>query len=147
MTTEQEQRAAVVVEACTWLGTPYVHQAKVKGAGVDCGQLLVAVYSAAGVVEPFETGYYPADWMLHRDEEKYLGWVRKFAKETNDPQPGDIAVWRFGRCISHGAIVLDWPIVIHAYKLERMCVIGDASKGEFEKRTPMFFTVWPKEIA
>ena len=29
-------RAAVVHEARTWIGTPFHHQARVKGAGVDC---------------------------------------------------------------------------------------------------------------
>ena len=31
------------------------------------------------------------------------------------PGPGDVAVFRFGRTFSHGAIVTDWPRLIHAY--------------------------------
>ncbi len=42
--------------------------------------------------------------------------------------PGDIALWRFGRCFSHGAIVVDWPIVIHAY-LGRGCALEDAASA------------------
>jgi len=110
--------------------------------GVDCGQLLIAVYSACGLSPDFDVGDYPPDWMLHRDEEKYLGWVQKFAKPTDTPRKGDIVVWRFGRCVSHGAIVENWPHVIHAYKQERMCVRGRADIGDLEKRTPMFFTLW-----
>lgn len=144
---EHSQRCAVVAEAQSWLGTPYHHMAKIKKAGVDCGQLLVAVYTECGLVEPFETGDYPADWMLHRDEERYLGWVKKFAVETDDPKPGDIVVWKFGRCISHGGIVVKWPTIIHAYMPEKLCVLGNGIKGAFEKRTPQFFTIWPKEVA
>ncbi|MGH6984585.1 MAG: hypothetical protein ACREEI_10205 [Stellaceae bacterium] len=44
--------------------------------------------------------------------------------------PADIALWRFGRCFSHGAIVVDWPVVIHAY-LGRGCVLEDAGKAEW----------------
>lgn len=62
--TEQEQRAAVVAEARTWLGTPYHHEACVKGAGVDCGMLLRAVYIATGVMPKFEVESYPRDWHL-----------------------------------------------------------------------------------
>lgn len=140
--TEQEQRQAVIAEAKTWLGTPYHHRARVKGAGVDCGMLLIAVYAAAGASPDFDPGDYPPDWMMHRDEERYLGWVMKFAAPTTNPQPGDLAVWRFGRCISHGAIIVAWPQVIHAYRQERMCVQGDVSGGDFAHRTPLFFTLW-----
>lgn len=34
-----------VAEAITWLGTPYHHQGRVKGVGVDCGTLLCEVYA------------------------------------------------------------------------------------------------------
>lgn len=139
---EQAQRQAVIDEAKSWLRTPYHHRQRVKGVGVDCGMLLIAVYSACGLSPDFDPGEYPADWMMHRDEERYLSWVRKFAADTDKPLPGDIALWRFGRCVSHGAIVVDWPNVIHAYKQERMCVLGNASIGDFEKRVPMFFTLW-----
>lgn len=139
-----EQRQAVITEARTWLRTPYHHKAKVKGAGIDCGQLLVAVYVACGFVEPFETGDYSPDWMLHREEERYLNWVKKFAIETDNPLPGDIVVWKFGRCISHGGIVVEWPKIIHAFMPEKMCVLGDGEKGTFANRKPMFFTIWPK---
>jgi len=142
MTTELEQRQAVVKEALSWCGTPYEHRARVKGAGVDCGQLLIAVYSACGLSPDFDPGDYPADWMLHRDEERYLGWVRKFAMPTDAPKPGDIVVWRFGRCVSHGGIVTDWPTIVHAYRQERYCVLGRGDIGEFEGRRPLFFTLW-----
>ena len=54
--TEHEQRQAVVAEALTWLGTPYHHRARVKGAGVDCGQLLAAVFEGAGVLRHVDPG-------------------------------------------------------------------------------------------
>ena len=38
------QRAAVVAEARSWIGTPYHHAADVKGHGVDCAMLLIRVY-------------------------------------------------------------------------------------------------------
>jgi cell wall-associated NlpC family hydrolase len=30
-------------------------------------------------------------------------------------QPADFIVFKFGRTFSHGAIVVDWPLIIHAY--------------------------------
>lgn len=52
--TQLEYRLAVIESAKAWLGTPWHHMARVRGAGVDCAQLLMATYSDAGVIEPFE---------------------------------------------------------------------------------------------
>ena len=123
-------RAAVVAEAQTWLRTPHHHMGRVKGAGVDCGQSIAAAFIGAGLVPDFDTGQYTADWMQHHDEERYLEFVERYLDRIDGPPlPGDVAVWRFGKCFSHGAIVVDWPLVIHAYRPERMVVYGDASTG------------------
>lgn len=37
------RRMAVIAEAREWVGTPYHHQAAVKGVGCDCGGLIRAV--------------------------------------------------------------------------------------------------------
>lgn len=44
------RRLAVIAEARTWIGTPFRHQAAVKGAGADCGGLVRGVGEAAGVL-------------------------------------------------------------------------------------------------
>lgn len=41
----------IVKEAYTWLGTPHVNQAKVKGKGIDCGMLLIACLEGAGYIK------------------------------------------------------------------------------------------------
>ena len=41
-------RANVVAQARSWLGTPYQHQARCKGAGVDCAGLIIGVAHALG---------------------------------------------------------------------------------------------------
>lgn len=103
--------------ALSWLNTPYHSMARIKGVGVDCGQFIIGVYEEAGTVKEGEVapGAYTHDFHLHRSEEKYLAWVGKYCSKVTKPKPGDIALFKFGRCVSHGAIVLDWPLVIHAY--------------------------------
>ncbi len=128
---ETRQRAAILAEARSWLGTPYHHEARVKGAGVDCAQLLYAVYRHAGRIPAFDIPHYPPDWHLHRDTERYLGFVLDHAVEiAGPPLPGDIAIWKFGRCFSHGAIVLEWPRIIHAY-VGRPCEVEDAGRASY----------------
>jgi cell wall-associated NlpC family hydrolase len=125
------ERAAVVAEARAWLRTPYHHMGRVKGAGVDCATLLAEVFARAGVIEPVAIPFYPPDWHLHRDAERYLGFVLDHAREiAGDPLPADIALWRFGRCFSHGAIVIDWPVVIHAYA-GKGCILEDVSSARW----------------
>ena len=66
-------RAAVVTEAKTWIGTPFHHAARVKGAGVDCLMLLAEVYERAGVTAGrINPPFYVPDWHLHRDAERYM---------------------------------------------------------------------------
>lgn len=120
-------RAAVVAEARTWRGTPYHHLGsgeqlrgrQLKGVGTDCAQLLIDVYSAAGVIDWFSTGKYSLDWMMHRDDERYVEIIERFADEfdwTARPiLPADVVVWRYGRTFSHGGIVTEWPLIVHAF--------------------------------
>lgn len=137
-------RAQIVAEARTWVGTPYHHRASIKGAGVDCAMILIEVYSAVGLVAKFDPGEYVHDWMLHKSAEKYLEWVEQHSKRTNSPLPGDIAVWQFGRTFSHGSIVVDWPLVIHAHRRSRAVCYGDGSQGELTDRPVRFYTVVPQ---
>lgn len=43
-------RQAIIAEARSWIGTPWRHQARVKGVGCDCAQLVIAVGTALGIV-------------------------------------------------------------------------------------------------
>ena len=109
----------VVREAYKWLGTPYHHHARVQGSGVDCAQFVIAVYEDCGILKKGEirTGYYSPEWHLHRSEEIYLNWIKRYCVKVSvcAALPGDIAVFQYGRCVSHAGIVTNWPYIIHAY--------------------------------
>jgi cell wall-associated NlpC family hydrolase len=114
--TTEEIRAAIVAEAYSWLRTPYVHLGDIKGVGVDCAMLLVRVYQAVSVVPQFDPRPYEAEWFLHRDEERYMAGLEKYAHRVQTPALGDIGLYRFGRTASHGAIVVSDDLLIHAYR-------------------------------
>lgn len=128
---EAERRTAIVAEAQTWIGTRYHHHGRIKGVGTDCAMYLAAVYHAVGLIPAVDPRPYPPDWHLHRDEERYLGWVTQYAHPVDQPGKGDVVLFRFGRCFAHGAIVLAWPTIIHAYMKEGGVVIGDAEKDHY----------------
>jgi NlpC/P60 family putative phage cell wall peptidase len=140
--TEAQERAAVVSEARSWLGTPYHHQGMVKGVGVDCAQILIGVFSNVGLCEREVINDYPHDWHLHHSDELYLGHIKRFLKPTTKAaQPGDVALFKFGRCISHAAIVIDWPTVIHSY-VRQGVVLGRVDGMELTGRLAGIWTYW-----
>lgn len=142
--TEEEQRAAVVKEARSWIGTPYHHCADVKGSGIDCGMLLVRVFVDLGLVPPFDPRPYSTDWHLHRSEEKYLGFIGGNAKEVFFPLPGDIIVWKIGRTYSHGAICVDWDqhLVVHASRPSGVCLEETVHNGPLRKQDRKCYSYW-----
>lgn len=134
-------RDNIIREALGWLNTPYHHEADVKGAGVDCAMLLVRVYRDAGLIPAIDPRPYPADWMLHRDEERYLGWVKQYADPVTEPQPGDVVLYKVGRCFAHGGIVLAWPDIIHAFRDEGAVVRGRFDTGRLAGREMQLWRV------
>lgn len=115
-----ELRASIVAEALSWLRTPYHHQARIKGVGVDCVWLLIEVFKTVGIVAAdFDPGNYAGEWYFHQTEEIYLTGVIGHARRIEAPQPGDVALYRFGHCVSHGAIVVAEGYCVHANRRAR----------------------------
>ena len=146
---EGEQRAAVVAEARTWLRSPYHHAADVKGHGVDCAMLLVRVYCDLDLVEKFDPRPYTKDWFLHRDEERYLGFLLARSREVRTPLEGDIVLFRMGRCFAHAGIVSRVaPLaIIHAFAPARSVVedvIQKSAEITVRMKTAKFATIWGK---
>jgi NlpC/P60 family putative phage cell wall peptidase len=138
-------RRAVVEEAQTWIGTPFHHAARVKGAGVDCLMLLAEVYEHAGIAPHIEPPFYVPDWHMHRDAERYMEGLLRYARPIERiPLPGDIALFRFGRTFSHGAIIAAWPRLIHAYWAIGV-VWGAATLYPLKGREVRFFTPFSEE--
>ncbi len=143
------ERSQIVAEARRWVKTPYHPQGDILNVGVDCGMLLVRVFVDTGLCDPFDPRPYPDDWMLHRSEERFLGFILDRTKEVSAPQPGDVMVFRFGRCHSHGGVVTGTqPLrVVHAYKPARMVIEEEVHTNPMlsdRRRLPKFFSWWAK---
>lgn len=133
-------REAVLEEANSWLGTPFHHEARIKGGGVDCGQFLLEVYERVGIIPHVDVPHYPPDFHLHKDREWYSEIVRTYAEEFRGiPEPADIALYKIGRVYSHGAIVVGWPMIIHAYIAHRKVEKARGVGGFFAGHEVKFF--------
>lgn len=137
----QTARQAVIDEAKSWLTTPWRHAGAVKGAGVDCGRLLIEIYANCGLIDRFVPEYYPQDFALHSSKERFLMAIERYAKPVDSPLPGDVAVWKYGRCFSHAAIVVDYPVIIHA-KIGEGVLLDLADQGELKRRDVKYYSVF-----
>jgi hypothetical protein len=111
--------------------------------------LLVRVYVDTGLVEPFDPRPYPADWHMHREEEMYRKIVERMAHPVDTADIGDIILFRFGRCYSHGAIIvrLQPLTVVHAYMQARMVLCDEVSRSNElteSYRKPLIYSIWPR---
>jgi cell wall-associated NlpC family hydrolase len=142
-TLTDEKRAEIVRAAKSWIGTPYHHQAALKGVGADCAMFPIAVYKECGVLpESYQPPEYSTQWHLHRSDELYLAEIAKCCTEKNEtPQPADFVVFRFGRTFSHGAIVVEWPSVIHSYIPHGVTLMDAVRDGAVIGRAVKFFQV------
>lgn len=109
----------VVAEARRWLGTPYRHQASLRGVGCDCLGLLRGVWRAAIGREPEAPPAYTPDWSEPGCDERLLAAARRHLApaETGAPAPGDVLVFRMRRSApaKHLGIVSAGGRMIHAH--------------------------------
>ena len=117
MAAEAEERALICSIAKTWLHTPFRDQGKVKGSNgcVDCAMLLVATFQEAGLLDSsYDPRPYPPQFHLHKGEERFLAQIQRIIEMRGrgreverEPVPGDVLVYRVGRCFSHGGIAIE----------------------------------------
>ena len=102
-------RADVVAAARGWLETPYRHQHRAKGHGVDCAGLVIGVARELGLVAPsFDVnGYAPTP-----DGKSLLRLCDQFMRRIglDAIQPGDVLVYQFSSSLGpqHLGIVGDY---------------------------------------
>ncbi|HEX8232811.1 MAG TPA: peptidase P60 [Caulobacteraceae bacterium] len=102
-------RAEIVAAARSWLGTPYRHQASVKGVGCDCLGLVRGVWRELYGCEPEGAPAYRADWAEVSGEETLLEAARRHLVERALPEfaLGDVVLFRMApeACVKHAAVV------------------------------------------
>jgi cell wall-associated NlpC family hydrolase len=114
----------------------------VHGVGVDCINLLAAVYEACGLAQVGQLPHYAQQWHLHQADEVFAQGLDQHARRVQAPQPGDVVLFQFGRAHSHAGIWLHGNQFVHAYnRLNRAGVIVSEMTPEWAKRAPWFWTL------
>ncbi|MEI4195476.1 NlpC/P60 family protein [Roseovarius sp. E0-M6] len=86
----------VVTAARGWIGTPYRHQAAIKGAGADCLGLLRGVWREVLGKEPETPPAYSMDWSEPSRDEVLWAAARRHLhpKPLLSEAPGDVLLFR-----------------------------------------------------
>lgn len=136
-------RRDVVDAARAWLGTPYQHQASLRGAGTDCLGLIRGVWRELYGHEPAPLPPYTRDWSeAERDELLWRAAKTHLVPREGAPQAGDVILFRMrqGMVAKHLGIVSSVtpaPRFIHAY--QRHGVVESALSAPWMRRAVSFF--------
>lgn len=118
-------RNKVLNAARDWIGTPYRHQASLKGVGTDCLGLVRGVWREVLGSEPETPPPYTPDWAEALGQDTLLEAARRHLCElpVGSAQPGDILLFRMGLgCpAKHAAIISRQDHIIHAYWGRAVC--------------------------
>lgn len=137
-------RKAIVAEAVEWLGTPYCHQASVKGVGTDCLGLLRGVWRATIGQEPQAVPAYSQDWSEPQRKEVLVAAARAYLveKPLSEMKQGDVLLFRMrtDRVAKHLGIVSMAGLearFVHAYSGHG--VVESALSGPWKRRVAYCF--------
>lgn len=126
-----------------WIGTPYCHQASVRGVGCDCLGLVRGLWRELHGDEPEPVPRYGPDWSEIEHEERLWAAMRRHLRERPFSAPlvaGQVVLFRMreGRVakhlglVSHCARTNDGARFIHAY--ERHGVIESPLSAPWVRR-------------
>jgi NlpC/P60 family putative phage cell wall peptidase len=113
------EAARIVAAARGWIGTPYLHQASLRGVGCDCLGLLRGVWREVIGGEPEPLPAYAPDWAeatgidsLAAAAGRHLAPLR-----LEDALAGDVLLfrWREGLPAGHVGLLVARERMIHAH--------------------------------
>ncbi|ACB79582.1 phage cell wall peptidase, NlpC/P60 family [Methylorubrum populi BJ001] len=114
----------IVTEARAWAGTPYRHQASLKGVGCDCLGLLRGVWRAVLGPEPEAPPPYAASWAeAASGDDPLLSAAQRHLVPITEPlaayrpRAGDVLLFAFRSHLpaKHCAIATGPAAMIHAH--------------------------------
>ncbi|WP_300529545.1 NlpC/P60 family protein [Maricaulis sp.] len=113
------QGKLIAAEARRWIGTPYQHQASLRGRGSDCLGLVRGVWRAFYGEEAEPVPPYAPGWAEEGEGESLLLAARRHLIEIDPftPLPGDVLLFRprLDGPARHCAVLSRPGWIIHAY--------------------------------
>jgi NlpC/P60 family putative phage cell wall peptidase len=124
-------RPDIVAFARGWLGTPYRHQASLKGVGCDCLGLIRGVYAEAYGRPAEQPPPYSRDWAEASGRETMVEAAERHLTRVagDEAGAGDVLIFRMrcGAMAKHAAIMSSAHAMIHAIEGAPVCEVWLAS--------------------
>ena len=133
--TEKKERENVIRIAKEWLKTPYHSEARIKGAGCDCGTFIAGVFEEAGLIEHVQIAHYPVDIACNCAVPKYLNKILEYTTKVEDePIMGDIIFYKFNgsKVPHHASIFMDEEYIIHSYVRQGVTISNRKGYKKYE---------------
>ncbi len=119
--------ADIVAEARRWIGTPYQHQASLRGVGCDCLGLVRGVWRGLYGAEPETPPAYMPDWAEAGGHETLAEAAMRHMQQVPvwQVRPGDVLLfrWRAHLPAKHAAIMSAPRWMIHAHDNMAVCEV------------------------
>ncbi|MQT12316.1 NlpC/P60 family protein [Segnochrobactrum spirostomi] len=137
-------RDEIVAAARGWIGTPYRHQASLKGVGADCLGLVRGLWRDLIGPEPEAVPAYSPDWAEAGGRETLAagGLRHMIAVPIEAAQPGDVVLYRFreGLPAKHAGLLVTADRMVHA--TERIGVV-EVALGPWWRRRIAYAFAFP----
>jgi len=105
-----EHLARLQYHAVSWLHTPFMPNAAIKGSGVSCQKLVGRIYIECGFLPPdFVIPEGPMDWSAAQKTSlisEFMNAQPQFAVVTAPAQTGDMVGFKLGGCLHHCGLML-----------------------------------------
>ena len=114
------KRTDIIIEARSWMGTPYRHQGRMKGIGADCAGIVIGIANALGLAHCDRRGYSRLP-----GTEFQLEVSRQLVPiPFQELLPGDLLTFAFRSHPQHIAIVTDIePLkILHSHFSAGRCI-------------------------
>lgn len=119
MTDAGTTRERIIAAARGWLGTPYHHQASLRGVGCDCLGLVRGVWRELYGGEPEQTPPYSPFWAQQGSGETLALAAQRHLVPLacQAARPGDVLLfrWRAHLPAAHCAILTEPDRIVHAH--------------------------------
>jgi NlpC/P60 family putative phage cell wall peptidase len=117
--TAHPRATEIIAAARGWIGTPYLHQASLKGIGCDCLGLVRGVWREMIGPEAETVPPYSPDWAEATGDDRLLAAASRLLVPRGDgiAHPGDVMLfrWRDGLPAKHAAILVEPGRIVHAH--------------------------------
>lgn len=134
------QSEKIIAIARSWIGTPYRHQASLKGVGADCLGLVRGIWRELYDNEPELPPAYTRDWAEVSAEDNLLKAAQRHLHcDGNIAGAGKVLLFRYrdGLPCKHAAIAVSGTHMVHAY--DRAAVVETVIGPWWQRRLAFVF--------